>query len=518
MRIHSLTLVFPGVRVTGRNFIFSVYSLLAYLLLASYVFTKLLRPLVKHWRSMGLRAIVYIDDGICASASESEAEKAKDIVVSDLDRAGFVLNTMKSQLSPVQVIDWLGFTLDLREGCFSVPQLKIDRLKSVIAHVYMLHAITARILASIVGQIISMSLAIGPIVRLRTRALYGIINQRIFWSDRLALSNEARDELNFWQHNIVQLNGRAIWFSPSVTRVAYSDTSGTGCGGYVVELGPEVSHGQWSVDQATCSSTWRELRAVDHVLRSFAPKLKGHTVKWLSDNQNVVQIIQYGSKKPHLQDGAMSIFETCFQHSIKLVMNWVPRSENEVADYISKLRDFDDWKVNPIMFQCLSKAWGPFTVDCFTSDYNCQLLRFHSKFYVPNAEAVDTFTVNWSGETCWLVPPLYLVGHALLHAEACKARGALVVPLWKSAAFWPLLCPDGRHLAPFFHVWQSFPVFDGIFLPGRSGSNIGDSLAVDSLVLACYFDFAVPVRSFNAGFCLYNATGYCNKCALFWPL
>ena len=35
--------------------------------------------------------------------------------------------------------------------------------------------------------------------------------------------------------------------------------------GYVVELGPEVSHGQWSADQAKCSSTWRELRAVDHI-------------------------------------------------------------------------------------------------------------------------------------------------------------------------------------------------------------------------------------------------------------
>ena len=53
---------------------------------ACYVFTKLLRPLVKHWRSMRLRAIVYIDDSICASTSESEAEKAKDVVVSDLDR------------------------------------------------------------------------------------------------------------------------------------------------------------------------------------------------------------------------------------------------------------------------------------------------------------------------------------------------------------------------------------------------------------------------------------------------
>jgi hypothetical protein len=51
---------------------------------------------------MGLRIIVYIDDGICASSSESEAEDAKDIVVSGLDRAGFVLlNVTKSQLNPV---------------------------------------------------------------------------------------------------------------------------------------------------------------------------------------------------------------------------------------------------------------------------------------------------------------------------------------------------------------------------------------------------------------------------------
>ena len=60
------------------------------------VFTKLLRSLVKRWRSIGLRAIVYIDDGIRASDSESEAVVARDLVVSDLNKAGFVLNVSKS--------------------------------------------------------------------------------------------------------------------------------------------------------------------------------------------------------------------------------------------------------------------------------------------------------------------------------------------------------------------------------------------------------------------------------------
>ena len=119
---------------------------------------------------------------------------------------------------------------------------------------------------------------------------------------------------------------------------------------------------------------------------------------------------------------------------------------------------------------------------------------------------------------CWLVPPLYLVGHALLNAEACKASGALVVPVWKSAAFWPLLCPDGRLLVPFVHAWHTFPFFEGLILPGRSGNNVGNSLTDDSIILACYIVFSVHGRLFNAGLCLHNSCGYCNKSAMFWPL
>ena len=135
-----------------------------------------------------------------------------------------------------------------------------------------------RLLASIVGQIMSMSLALGPIARLRTRALYGAIDSRHSWSDQLKLSDDARDEL-FWQTSIAGLNAHPIWFSPGATRVAFSDASSTGYGGYVVELGSEVAHGQWSELQMVQSSTWRELKAVDLVLRSFASKLAGHAVK-----------------------------------------------------------------------------------------------------------------------------------------------------------------------------------------------------------------------------------------------
>lgn len=96
--------------------------------------------------------------------------------------------------------------------------------------------------------------------------------------------DEAREVLLFWQGQVGSLNGRPIWFSSGATRVAYSDASDSGYGGYVVELGRDIV-------QAQQSSTWRELKAFDGVLRSVADKLAGHTLKWLTDSQNVVRII-----------------------------------------------------------------------------------------------------------------------------------------------------------------------------------------------------------------------------------
>ena len=86
---------------------------------------------------------------------------------------------------------------------------------------------------------------------------------------------------------------------------------------------------------------------------------------------------------------------------------------------MSRVRDFDDWMVNPSMFQYLDQLWCPHTVDCFANEHNSQTPRFHSRFWCPGSEAVDTFTVNWGSEVCWLVPPsIWLVmpfamlGHA----------------------------------------------------------------------------------------------------------
>jgi len=135
----------------------------------------------------------------------------------------------------------------------------------------------------------------------------------------------------------------------------------------------------------------------------------------------------------------MRVFETCFQHGIRLQMEWIPRSLNDKADYISFIVDCDGWQLNPQIFCQLNALWGPHTVDQFASPLIAQLPRYSSRFWTPSCEAVDAFTTSWALEVSWLVPPLRLICRSIQHARACAARGTLVVPMWVSAPFWLIL-------------------------------------------------------------------------------
>ena len=80
-----------------------------------------------------------------------------------------------------------------------------------------------------------------------------------------------------------------------------------------------------------------------------------------------------------------------------------------------------------------------------------------SRFLQPGTEAVDAFSQDWSSDINWLVPPVTFIGTVLSHMRSCKARGTLVVPMWRSACFWPLLCTDGVHFNSFVADWMYLP-------------------------------------------------------------
>ena len=126
---------------------------------------------------------------------------------------GFVVNEDRSQWEPVQVITWLGVVLDTNQGCISVTEQRISKLKASIDSVLKgeHNNVKARDLASVLGQIISFSPCVGCVARIMSRSMYATVNEKVSWNSNVVLTQEACVELKFWKQNVDSLNCRSPW-------------------------------------------------------------------------------------------------------------------------------------------------------------------------------------------------------------------------------------------------------------------------------------------------------------------
>ncbi|CAH3199245.1 unnamed protein product [Porites evermanni] len=83
-------------------------------------------------------------------------------------------------------------------------------------------------------------------------------------------------------------------------------------------------------------------------------------------------------------------------------------------------------------------------VDCFANYYTAKLPRFFSRFWNPGTSGIDFFAQELSSENCLVVPPVSLVARVIHYLSLQKAMATLVVPLWPSSSFWPLLTSKYR--------------------------------------------------------------------------
>ena len=234
-------------------------------------------------------------------------------------------------------------------------------------------------------------------------------------------------------------------------------------------------------------STWRELANVLFSLQAFLPKIKDSSLKLKVDNQASVHIMETGSMKPDMQFFSQKIFEICFQNNIKLNLEWVPRDQNKLADFISRqadMLDTDDWGLTTEFFQILQNLYGVFTLDAFANFYNTKCDRFYSLFHAPNSLGVDAFTYDWHEENVLMVPLVLNVGRALHHLRLCKAKGVLVAPKWPSSHFWPLLMKE------FYSYIKDVRVFKG-------NKVLIHGLNKNSLLGAEYFQGDIIVVALN---------------------
>ena len=452
-----------------------------------WLFTKIFRVLIKHWRSLHIKSVIYLDDGWNFHKSLVVAREASRHIRSDLLRAGVVWSIKKCVWEPTREVEWLGMVWNAENLTLKISGTRIDKLKASISKLLDWKHFSICQLASVVGQIISLGPVMGNITRLRSRFAQMEIARAESYDISVELTSLVARELVFWLENVVSLNCRScVQEQAPISIEIKGDASARGCGSFIVNSLVKTAR-LFSPEEQNLHSTWREMENVRFLIEAMLEHVKGRSVNFLIDNKSAVQIIQNGSMKLLCHDLALKIDNLCKANSIVLNVQWIPRGDNVDADDLSRLADrldTDDWGLSLQFFQLLNNKFGPFSVDCFANFYNNKVEKFYSLFLTPNTSGVNAFAFDWHRENCLLVPPVAIIGRVLFHLRTCRAKGVLVAPLWKSAYYWPLICSDFQPFIKDVLVVKA----SNVLVQGRNKNSLLGSDSFSSMMLALQLD------------------------------
>ena len=141
------------------------------------------------------------------------------------------------------------------------------------------------------------------------------------------------------------------------------------------------------------------------------------------------------------------------------IPQWIPREQNQLADFYKRMNDTYNWSIDNGSFNIISNKYGPFSVDRFASNLNKKVNKFNSKYFCPGKSHVNAFTDDWNRDHNQLCPPISCVDSILRHLILRKATGVVLVPIWSSSYYWPLIYSDGGQMVDFvkqYIVIESF--------------------------------------------------------------
>ena len=491
---------------------------------AVYIFTLILRPVRAYLTSLGVPYLMYLDDAWMAGEDHEDCLKNRATSREVLKKAGFVVSESKA-IDPNFKIIFLGLEVCSLTMKFYIPEKKIQKIIVSAGVMLRQRRVQLRKLASFVGFVQSCSKALGPVSRLMLRACYNwmseVLNVCPSYNIFYFIPDSVREELEFWRSQIRSLSGYPISPSQSLTETritVVTDSSQDGAFGYQLEDNYKVLlRRSFSLEERKESSTMRELLALKFIYSSELANLwTGLRILHLTDNKGVSSIVERGSKKKHLQEVVVEIFQNCRRKNIQLFVEWRPRSGPllVLADLGSKSFDSSSFSLDFSGFSQLIDFFGiNFDVDCCAELWNRKAPIYFSKIPDPFSSGVNFFAQNLNGDLFhYIFPPAGLIVPSLMHLSHFKICGVIIVPVWPATSFWLSIVPDGCHFAGWVVKWLRFRpgIVSDINIRSMTFKN---PLTFD--LLALQFNFKGDTEIFKPNvsprFCLRQGCDVCSR-------
>jgi hypothetical protein len=201
-----------------------------------------------------------------------------------------------------------------------------------------------------------------------------------------------------------------------------------------------VCYRSFSPLEVATDSNERELLAISRVVQAVCNKVAGSVFTIHTDNTNAAIICTKGSPKPRLNKHAAKIASIGIKYDFKINVVWVPRTLNNVADYISVLRDYTDYSIKQCYYDIICADFDIYPeVDLFASDYNTKVCKFFSLTYCPGTIGVNSFNYDWSQYGVgWIFVPPPMILRCINHMRIVQSAALVLIPQWKTSCFYPV--------------------------------------------------------------------------------
>lgn len=400
------------------------------LCLSPYFCAKIIRPIVIFLRSQyNMKCQVYVDDFFLCGPPNI-IEEHRDQLVNTLNDLGWIINYEKSSLTPQKVITFIGFVVDTmtsQSPTLWVAHARIQKLRTALRKLIKAQSCSARSLARVLGQCISMSVAV-VYGKIMLRGAYNVLKSRNSWETMVNLDSLALEDLNWWLKEVSGERKRVLE-KRTITCHMETDASQTGWG---ATLDGQQAAGVWNVRLSYEHSNYRELMGIFLGIMSFKEQLKNQSLQILTDNMTArAYLIHQGGPSPKFNKVAKAIWATVASINCHIQVNHLSGVLNIEADTLSRQRDNYNYSLSNSWFKKAEMLFGPHTVDRFADCTNSKLPRYNSLYRDHRSEGVDALAqFNWAKENNYCFPPFRLIQNLLNCIESQGAYATIVAPMW----------------------------------------------------------------------------------------
>jgi len=115
----------------GGNVKYYVYRSLPFgASVSGHIFSKTVRVLIKYWRSLGYRIIMFLDDGIGGDVDYDRTAEASHFIRNSLNDFGFLTASEKCIWESSRKGSWLGHDLNYEFNMIRILEQRICRLET----------------------------------------------------------------------------------------------------------------------------------------------------------------------------------------------------------------------------------------------------------------------------------------------------------------------------------------------------------------------------------------------------